>query len=77
MHPGGAADGFHQLGWVVTGAVLEDDLDLSDIGDPRRGVAVDHYEIGYFPGGLWCPRVQFAQQFGAVLRRDLDGLHWR
>ena len=43
MHPGGAAHGIHQLGWVVTGAVLEDDLDFSDIGNPRRGVAVYYY----------------------------------
>jgi len=50
LQPYESAYGVDQLGRVVADAVLEHRLDLLDVGDVGRGVAVDHHQVGLFAG---------------------------
>src|SRR5262249_47278376 len=67
-------DRVDQLRGVVTHAVLEDRLDLLDVGDVLRRVAVDDDEISLLARSDRADPVRDAQELRAVLRLDPDRL---
>ena len=45
MYSDGPMHGVDQLAGIVPGAILKYQLDLTNVGDARGGIAVDHDEI--------------------------------
>src|SRR5262249_16884357 len=72
-----APDGIEQLLRVVTDAVLEDDLDVLDVRDARRRVALDHDQVRVLPGRDRTDLPVAAEEDRAVQRRDPDRLDRR
>jgi hypothetical protein len=51
VHSGGVLDRVDQLCGIVTGAFLEDNFHLADIGHPSGRIALNGDEIGGFARG--------------------------
>src|ERR1041385_1603575 len=62
---------------IEANAVLEHDLDVLDVGDPGRRVALDHDQVGVLADGDAADAVLAAEVLRAVERRDLDRLDRR
>src|ERR1041384_6544061 len=66
-----------QLLGVEADAVLEHDLDVLDVLDPGRRIALDHDEVGVLADRDAADPVLAAEVDRAVERRDLDRLDRR
>lgn len=58
---------------VVGDAVFEDEFDVFEVGDFLARIAVDDDEVGVFAGLECADAVSFAEEFGSILRSDVDG----
>ena len=66
-----------QLRRVVADALLEHRLDLADVADRRRRIAVDHDQVGLLADRDAADALVAAEILRAVQRRDRDRLERR
>ncbi len=69
---GAPFDGFDELDRIEADPLLEDSLDVADIGNRRRRIAVDDDEIGLLSDGNRTNRGVTSEVRGAVQRADAD-----
>ena len=66
-----------QLPGVISGAVLEDDLDVFDIRDASGWITFRYYQVRVLPGRNRADLVLAAEKYRTIQSRDPKGLDRR